>query len=548
MLQKLRISNYALISKTVIDFKKEFTVITGETGAGKSIIFGAIELLIGARASNKILKDPNSKCVVEGIFSLNEQVLKQLVKMDLDIEEDLIIRREIRKNGSSRSFINDSPVKLDQLKFISQYIIEINGQHLINKMGSLNFKYDFIDSFLDENNTLVTYKNAYLNYSKSLERQKIIVKKVDVLNEKKDFLKFQLDELSNYDFQNWDEEAIQNDYKIAANQDEINDILEKINNIYSSNSGLRDLFGDLNSQAIDLKIHLQDFTSISERIDSVKIELEDVFHEINQNFSNLSADKKNLHELDQQLRQINFLLKKFNVTDLKSLILKRDIFKKELSELSEMDQELKEVNNLVESNKKLCLETGNELFELRSQKTSIIAKKINKVLKTLSMGHANFKIELLENNSITEYGTDQINLLISVNNNPKFSPLHQFSSGGELSRIALAMKYISSSFNKISTLIFDEIDSGISGKVASEVGSLLQEISTSSQVINISHLPQVAAIAKHHLNVNKKEIAGEMESNITYLSKDDRIQVLAKMLGGDKTGEAALNNALELLN
>ena len=160
--------------------------------------------------------------------------------------------------------------------------------------------------------------------------------------------------MSNYDFQNWDEEAIQNDYKIAANQDEINDILEKINNIYSSNSGLRDLFGDLNSQAIDLKIHLQDFTSISDRIESIKIELEDVFHEINQNFSNLNADKKNLHELDQQLRQINFLLKKFNVTDLKSLILKRDIFKKELSELSEMDLELKEVNNLVESNKKLC--------------------------------------------------------------------------------------------------------------------------------------------------------------------------------------------------
>ena len=548
MLQKLSISNYALITKTVINFKKEFTVITGETGAGKSIIFGAIELLIGARSTNKILKDPNSKCIVEGIFSLNEQVLEQLVKMDLDIEEDLIIRREIRKNGSSRSFINDSPVKLDQLKHISQYIIEINGQHLINKMGSLNFKYDFIDSFFDNKTTLVNYKNAFLKYSKSLERQKIIVKKVDVLNEKKDFLKFQLDELSNYDFQNWDEEAIQNDYKIAANQDEINDILEKINNIYSSNNGLRDLLGDLNSQAIDLKTNLQDFTSISDRIDSIKIELEDVFHEINQNFSNLSTDKKNLHELDQQLRQINFLLKKFNVADLKSLILKRDIFKKELSELSEMDLELKEVNNLVESNKKLCLETGNKLFKLRSLNISTIEKKINKVLKTLSMGHANFKIELIENSSITEYGTDQIYLLISVNNNPKFSPLHQFSSGGELSRIALAMKYISSSFNKISTLIFDEIDSGISGKVASEVGSLLQEISTSSQVINITHLPQVAAIAKHHLNVNKKVIAGEMESSISYLSKDDRIQVLAKMLGGDKTGEAALNNALELLN
>jgi DNA repair protein RecN (Recombination protein N) len=548
MLQKLRISNYALISKTVIDFKKEFTVITGETGAGKSIIFGAIELLIGARSSNKILKNPNLKCIVEGVFSLNEQVLNHLVNMDLDIEEDLIIRREIRKNGSSRSFINDSPVKLDQLKFISQFIIEINGQHLINKMDSLKFKYDFLDSFLEEKNILHKYKNAYLNYCKSLERQKKIIKKVDILNEKKDFLKFQLDELSNYDFQNWDEEAIQNDYKIAANQDEINDILEKINSIYTSHNGLRDLFGDLTSKAVDLNTHLQDFSSISQRINSIKIELEDVFHEINQNFSNLSTDKENLHVLDQQLRQINFLLKKFNVTDLKSLILKRDIFKKELSELSEMDLELKEVNNIVETNKKLCLETGNVLFKLRSQKTSIIEKKINIVLKTLSMGHANFKIELIENNSITEHGTDQISLLISVNNNPIFSPLHQFSSGGELSRIALAMKYISSSFNKTSTLIFDEIDSGISGKVASEVGSLLQEISTSSQVIKINHLPQVAAIAKYHLNVYKKEIAGEMESSITYLSKNDRIQVLAKMLGGDKTGEAALNNALELLN
>ena len=548
MLQKLSISNYALISKTVIDFKKEFTVITGETGAGKSIIFGAMELLIGARSSNKILKDPTSKCVVEGVFSLNEQVIKQLVLMDLDIEDVLIIRREIRQNGSSRSFINDSPVKLDQLKLISQYIIEINGQHLINKMGSLNFKYDFLDSFLDKKNTLVKYKSAYSSYSKSLERQKLIIQKVDVLNEKKDFLKFQLDELSNYDFQNWDEEAIQNDYKIAANRDEINDILEKINNIYSSNNGLRYLFGDLNSQSTDLKTHLKDFSSISDRIDSISIELEDVFHEINQNFTTLSPDKKNLQELDQQLRQINFLLKKFNVTDLKSLVLKSETFKKELSELSEMDLELSEINNLVESNKNLCMEIGYELFKLRSQKTSIIEKKISEVLKTLSMGHANFKIELIENNSITEHGTDQINLLISVNNSPKFFPLHQFSSGGELSRIALAMKYISCSFNKISTLIFDEIDSGISGKVASEVGSLLQDISTFSQVINITHLPQVAAIAKYHLNVNKKEIAGDMESSINYLSKEDRVQVLAKMLGGDKTGKAALNNALELLN
>ena len=548
MLQKLSISNYALISSSHIDFKTDFTVITGETGAGKSIIFGAIELLLGSRTSNKVLKDSNKKCVVEGVFSQNEQVLKELVSMDLEVNEDLIIRREIRKNGSSRSFINDSPVKIEQLKIMSQYIIEVNGQHLVHKMGSLTFKYDFIDSFLNQEPILSDYKNAYHKYKQSLDKQTLLKKRVSILNEKKDFLKFQMDELSNYDIENWDEQTIEDEFKIASNQEEINSILSKINDVYYNNNGILKLLEDLNNHGSDFLAHVSRFTSLNNRINSVKIELEDIFQELNSQFKSNSPNQDKLQELDDLLRKINYLLKKFNAVDLNSLLVKKKLIKKELSEFEDLDKDLNAANKDVKNNESKCHELGGKLFSIRLKQIPQIEEEINSILSKLSMDHADFKINLLHINDITLNGTDDIDLLIAVNNTNNFYPLHKFSSGGELSRVALAMKYITSSYNSIPTLIFDEIDSGISGKVASEVGKLLKEISSNTQVINITHLPQVAAIANHHLNVNKTDISGEMVSDINYLIKKDRIQVLAKMLGGDKTGKAALNNALELLN
>ena len=245
--------------------------------------------------------------------------------------------------------------------------------------------------------------------------------------------------------------------------------------------------------------------------------------------------------------KINYLLKKFNVANLNSLINKKYNYQR-LSDFTELDVELSKTNNDVEFFKAKCLEIGQKLYKLRLNNIPNIEKEINSILKKLSMSHADFKIKLLPNKEITINGTDHLSLLISVNNSSKYYPLHQFSSGGELSRVAFAMKYISSTYSPISSLIFDEIDSGISGKVALEVGKLLKQISLKNQVINITHLPQVAATANYHLNVSKIEFSGNMESEVSYLNKEERIQVLAKMLGGDKTGKAALNNALELLN
>ena len=401
MLQKLTISNYALISNVSIDFNNHFTVITGETGAGKSIIFGAIELLLGTRASSKVLKNPSSKCIVEGVFIPNKQVLNKLVEMDLDINEDLIIRREIRKNGTSRSFINDSPVKIDQLKDISQYIIEINGQHLVNKMGSLKFKYDFIDSFINDDKVLNDYENSFLNYSNSIDIQSRLKKRAAILSEKKDFLNFQFNELSNYRIEDWDEEIIQNEYNVAANSDEINDLLEKINKTYDRKDGLSDLLEELKVYSNNFLTHMNSFSILNERIESVKIEIEDIFHEINRNFTSSPPDKTKLKELDDLLRQINYLLKKFNVSDLKTLIDKKNAVAKELVEFKELDAEINQVDKDVELYKSQCLSYGKQLYELRLKNIPTIEKKINNVLEKLSMGHANFKIDFNLSNEIT---------------------------------------------------------------------------------------------------------------------------------------------------
>ena len=366
------------------------------------------------------------------------------------------------------------------------------------------------------------------------------------MNEK-DFLNFQLNELSNYDIENWDEKAIQNDYNIASNQEEINLILSKINNLFTENKGILDVLDNLSSYSDDFLNHISNFSSLNNRIRSAKIEIEDIFHEINANFQLNNPDKYKLQELDDLLSKINYLLKKFNVANLNSLINKKNTIIKDLSDFTELDVELSKTNNDVEFFKAKCLEIGQKLYKLRLNNIPNIEKEINSILKKLSMSHADFKIELLPNKEITINGTDRLSLLISVNNSSKYYPLHQFSSGGELSRVAY-VKYISSTYSPISSLIFDEIDSGISGKVALEVGKLLKEISLKNQVINITHLPQVAAIAKYHLNVSKTNFSGTMESEVSYLDKEERIQVLAKMLGGDKTGEAALYNALELLN
>ena len=548
MLQKLYISNYALIDEISVDFSNGFSVITGETGAGKSIVLGAIQILMGARTSVKLLKDKSTKSIIEGVFNSNEKVNDALVKLNLDISEDIIFRREIKPNGSSRAFINDSPVKVDQLKLLSQYIIELNGQYLIHDIGKVEFNYEFVNDFIKNKQILQEYDDSYSNYVLYSKKHDDIVKNVNLLNEKRDFLKFQLDELSGYSFDEWDEEIINNEYNLIANQEEINKRFDTVNALLSSDNGVLSNLATIGDEIEHLNLKIKDLATYVERFNSVRIELEDIFHELNKKYNFQSTNPNKLKELEELINHINFLLKKFNVVDLSSLKEKRNNIQLEISKMDDLNSDLDDCKLKKDRWMNKSLLIAENLLELRKDSFEFIEKEVNSILKSISMDHASFKLHIEKTNQLSPNGIDSIDFLISVNNRKEYFPIHKFSSGGELSRIALALKYVSSNSNSKSVLIFDEIDSGISGKVASEVGLLLRDISKKVQVINITHLPQVAALGKVHFHVEKKDYGNGIESKLVELKREERIQELAKMLGGDKTGNAAINNALELLN
>jgi DNA repair protein RecN (Recombination protein N) len=368
------------------------------------------------------------------------------------------------------------------------------------------------------------------------------------LLERKDFLTFQLEELDQLSIDSWDEEALNNEHNLIANQKELNSYLKQISSIYISENGISNLLLKFNDLFEKVNLHLKDLNPFIERLNSARIDIEDIYQEINTKYTFQNSSPERLNELNDLLKQINFSLKKFNVVDVTELIKKRDKISHSISQLKDIDQEINECENKKIYWQKECLSIGNLLMKARLENFNYIEEKVNSVLKSISMDHADFKLRIQKSNNISSLGIDSLELLISVNNKNEYFPINKFSSGGELSRIALAMKSISSSSKFIPIMIFDEIDTGISGKVASEVGLLLKEISKKIQVINITHLPQVAAFAKAHYHVEKKDNGYGMESKLTVLQREDRIQVLAKMLGGDKTGKAARNNALELLN
>ena len=548
MLQKLYISNYALIHEVSVDFSNGFSVITGETGAGKSIILGAIQILMGARTSVKLLKDKSTKSIIEGVFNSNQKVNDALVKLNLDINDDIIFRREIKPNGSSRAFINDSPVKVDQLKLLSQYIIELNGQYLIHDIGKVEFNYEFVNDFIKNKQILKEYDDSYSNYILYSKKHDDIVKNVNLLNEKRDFLKFQLDELSGYSFDEWDEEIINNEHNLIANQEEINKRFDTVNTLLSSDKGVLSNLAIVGDEIDHLNLKIKDLDTYIERFNSVRIELEDIFHELNKKYNFQSTNPNKLQELEELINHINFLLKKFNVVDLNSLKEKRNNIQLEISKMDDLNSDLDDCKLKKDYWMNKSLSIAENLLELRKDNFEFIEKEVNSILKSISMDHASFKLHIEKTNQLSPNGIDSIDFLISVNNRKEYFPIHKFSSGGELSRIALALKYVSSNSNSKSVLIFDEIDSGISGKVASEVGLLLRDISKKVQVINITHLPQVAALGKVHFHVEKEDYGNGIESKLVELKREERIQELAKMLGGDKTGNAAINNALELLN
>jgi DNA repair protein RecN (Recombination protein N) len=548
MLSKLSIQNFALIDQLNLDLDKGFTVITGETGAGKSIILGAIDLILGKRADTKSIFNPSKKCIVEAFFSNSNTVNDLLNSFNLDVLDYLIIRREIGVNGISRTFVNDSPVKLSQLRQITSKIIEINGQHITTKVGDLDFNYDFIDGFIGNDDTLTKYKTKYNYYKNAVKDHNALSEKSSLLKEKKDFLEYQIKELSEFPIENWNEEELVVEFDLISNQEEIIQKISLIDDLYSGSHAVKENLESITQYFDQLSKNIAVFSDFHDRIKSVNIELNDLFYELSNKVNLQYSDTKRVKELEELISTINFLIKKFNVIDLNDLKLKKSKLESDLSSLSDLDKQLNDSSNLIESCKANCISIGNHLFKKRNKVSDEISKRLNSILHRLSMTHADIKVIVNNDAIIHSNGTDSVDVMISANKGAAYSPIKAFSSGGELSRIVLAMKSLLNESNLIDVLIFDEIDAGVSGKTASEIGLLLKDISSRTQIICVTHLPQVAAMGNVHLHVTKDSSGHVTRTEINKLNRENRLQILATMLGGEKTGRAALDNAAELLN
>ncbi len=547
MLLQLKVKNFALIEDIQIDFSSGLNIITGQTGSGKSLIISALHLLMGKRHDHA-QNASNRKSIVEGVFKSNNKLNLILKDFDLDQDDEIIIRKEISSSGKSRSFVNDTPVKTETLKLLSLELIQMNGQHLISDISSNQFKFSFIDSFIPDQKLLYNYSEAYKEYAKFRKHYEELNNRSEKLKEQKDFLEYQFNELQDSDLDNKDEEALKKEFDTISNQELINKRIKEVDDLFSSENGILDLLRRANISLGDFSQSFSSLTTHSEKLNSIFLDLEDLIHEINLDFPVKEPDYQRHQEIEEILNNLNFLLKKFNVVTVDDLLIKKNHFFQELKQIEDISERLVEAKIKMDNSESKCTKLASNIHVMRMKHVNIICDEMNKLLALLSMKHAKFKIDITKSDILNEFGLDSIDLLISVNNTTEFYPIKKFSSGGELSRIALAMKSLSSIKGSVPIIVFDEIDSGVSGKVATEVGKLLRKISSKSQVINITHLPQVAAMGNIHFNVEKIDDGHNVKTLINKLDRDSRIQVLAKMLGGDKTGKAALFNAQELLN
>ena len=549
MLALLEIKNYALIKELSFCPSDKFTALTGETGSGKSILLGALGLLMGKRADTTVLLDNSKKCIVEGTFDIKSYNLKNLFESkDLDYFEETSIRREIVPSGKSRAFINDTPVTLETLKELTTNLMDIHSQNDNLQLQGNEFQRNVIDSFGVKKSTILEYKTAFKSFQVVRNRHKELLEKKDVANQTYDYNLTLLKELesANLDTSEWDE--IQNELSISQNLQEIIErnqriIHSGIESEFSVNQGLTDIITDLNV----LADYSEDYKVLLHRFESSKIELNDILAELYQKNNSLDFDESRVQYVQEKSDLINSLLFKHKLENLEELIKKQEVLKSEIDTIENFEQVL---SSLEREKAQSLIEVNNKGLELRKERgtaSNEFSKQLSHLLKGLGM----------ENNSITvkieevephKNGCDQIEILFSANKGIEPKPLKQVASGGEFSRLLFCIKNILASKTTLPTIIFDEIDTGISGHIARKMGSMMVEMGKHHQVISITHLPQVASLATSHFHISKNENSNTTETQIEELDSENRIKEIAKMLSGNNPSEVAYLNAKELLS
>ncbi len=550
MLQSISIRNYALIQELDMNFSDGLTIITGETGAGKSILLGALSLVLGARADTSVLKDKENKCFIEAVFSLENFKIKEIFLIHgLDYEVETVLRREISPNGKSRSFINDTPVNLSVLKEIGDRLVDIHSQHQNLNLHDHLYQLNVIDVFSGNLGLLETYKKEYNHYQHLNTQYHELVNRAEKARQDRDYLEFQFKQLEDVGLKDVDEqEKLENEQKALSHAGEIKSSLEKAGFV---------LNGEENSVILQLKEVenlvqniLQFFPSaipLHQRVESCYIELKDLAGELESHGLSIEVDPARLEFVNERLDLIYSLQQKYKVSTIKELMeIKNDLDLK-LSDLMDYDSRIGGMKKELEQQEKTTKELARELSSKRMAIFDQLSGHVKKILIQLGIPNADFNVKSEIVKEPGENGVDEISFLFSANKNTGLQEIAQVASGGEMSRLMLAIKFLLSQSITLPTIIFDEIDTGVSGEIADKVGTIMQQMSSKLQVINITHLPQIAAKGKEHFKVYKKD---EEDGTYTYmkkLEKQERLQEIAKMLSGEVMTSAALENARELL-
>lgn len=550
MLKHLYIKNFTLIDELDIDFFNGFSVISGETGAGKSIILGAISLLLGNRADSKQIKQGEKKCIIEAVFTLAKGVYDDFFKangIDLDIDET-ILRREINDSGKSRAFINDTPVSLTLMRDLGDQLVDIHSQHQNLLLQKEDFQLNIVDIIARNEQELQHYKEAYTDYKNTEKRLVQLKKQLEESAENEEFMRFQYEEIANANLEKEEQEELEQEYKTLSHAEDI-----KVS--------LYDADNELNEDEMGVVKKLKkaaDFLSsitavypkaeeISQRLDTVYIEVKDIAEEVGMATNDVDFDPKRLDFINEKLDKIYHLEKKFHVESIADLLDIANDLKAKLSAIDNSDEALNEVEAEVKAKEKRCKELAIALTNGRQKAAKIIEQDMKEKLVPMGIPNIQFQIAM-DSKPLASDGADKVEVLFSANKNSPLQPIAQVASGGEIARVMLALKAMISGAVKLPTIIFDEIDTGVSGKVAQQMAFVMQEMGNKNkQVISITHLPQIAALGSTHYKVEKRDTEKGTTSRLRQLSEEERVTEIAQMLSGTDISEAALMNARELL-
>lgn len=551
MLKSLHISNYALIDVIDINFSSGFNVITGETGAGKSIILGALSLILGGRADTKVLRNTSKKAIVEAIFDISKYYnIKQILgENELDDEGDeLSLRREITLQGRSRAFVNDTPVTLDVLKEIALQLVDIHSQHQNLLLASSDYQLKIIDALADNKDRLAEYTVRYNAYRKAMKQYVVLRKQIEQSKTNQEFMRFQLQQLEDADLYPGMLEELEHQRDLLANATEIKSGLGQIiSRLSESQTAILPQLKDITAIVSDLGDVVDDSQDVLNRLNNVKIELQDIA-ETYVNFDrNLNADPALLESTENQLAKLYDLLRRHGANTIERLIEIANDFKKQLTEVDNADDLLKELQHKIVKAKNEAMQIAKQISEARKEHALKFASLLREKAMPLGMNNLNVEIEVSPS-ELSPTGIDTIEFLFAFNKNQTPLPIRNSASGGEISRIMLSVKAIVADKMQLPSIIFDEVDTGVSGEIAHRMGAMMQQIAQNIQVITITHLPQVAAKGVSHYKVFKKDSETETNTCITQLTPEQRIDEIALMLSGSEVNQAARNNAVSLLN